>query len=124
MNTSLPTVTGTPQAGQTLTGAKGVWSGSPTDYNYFWTRCDTNGGSCANISGASAATYTLTSADVGNTLRFKVEANERRRQHLRLLRSNRRRHLGDQASSSAAGGGIMRRRSGSSRPGSAGRGST
>ena len=74
VNTSLPTVTGTAQAGQMLTGAKGVWSGSPTDYNYFWTRCDTSGESCANISGANATTYTLTSADVGNTIRFKVEA--------------------------------------------------
>ncbi len=73
-NTSPPTITGTPQANQTLTGDKGTWSNSPTDYNYFWTRCDNNGGSCANISGAHNATYTLTSADVGNTLRFKVQA--------------------------------------------------
>jgi hypothetical protein len=73
-NTSPPTLSGTPQQGKTLTGHKGTWSGSPTDYNYFWTRCDKNGGSCANISGAEKATYTLTSADVGNTVRFKVEA--------------------------------------------------
>jgi hypothetical protein len=74
-NTSPPTLTGTPREGQVLTGDKGTWSNSPTDYNYFWTRCDKTGGSCANISGAHGATYTLTSADVGNTLRFKVQAN-------------------------------------------------
>jgi hypothetical protein len=73
-NTSPPTITGTPQEGQKLTGDKGTWSNSPTDYNFFWTRCDKDGGSCSNISGAHAATYTLTSADVANTLRFKVEA--------------------------------------------------
>ena len=73
-NTSPPTIKGTPQQGQTLTGDKGSWSNHPTDYNDFWVRCDQNGGSCSNISGARAATYTLTSADVGNTIRFKVEA--------------------------------------------------
>ncbi len=73
-NTSPPTITGTPQAGKKLTGDKGQWSGNPTSYKLFWTRCDKVGGSCANISGATAATYTPTSADVGNTLRFKVEA--------------------------------------------------
>ncbi len=73
-NTSLPTVSGTPQEGQKLTGDKGRWSGNPTDYNYFWTRCNKNGNGCANISGANALTYTLDSVDVGDTLRFKVEA--------------------------------------------------
>jgi len=74
VNTSRPTVSGTAQEGQTLTGNRGSWSGNPTAYNYFWTRCDRNGNACADISGAHAATYVLTSADVGNTIRFKVEA--------------------------------------------------
>lgn len=73
-NVSPPTVSGTPQEGQTLTGRRGRWSGEPTDYNHFWTRCGRNGGSCSNISGATGLTYTLTSADVRNTVRFKVEA--------------------------------------------------
>ena len=68
------TVSGTAEEGQLLTGDRGQWSGSPVDYNYFWTRCDRNGGRCATISGAHASTYTLTSADVGNTLRFRVDA--------------------------------------------------
>lgn len=72
--TSTPTVSGTPQEGQKLTGGKGTWSGTPTDFNYSWTRCDKNGDSCAAIGGATGATYTLTSADVGNTLRFSVQA--------------------------------------------------
>ena len=73
-NTVLPTLSGTPQEGQKLTGTRGTWSNSPTDYNYFWTRCDKNGNSCANISGATSVTYTLTSADIGDTIRFKVQA--------------------------------------------------
>jgi len=74
VNTSPPTVTGTAQEGHTLTGDKGKWSGVPTDYNYFWTRCNKGGNACSNISGAHATTYALTSADVGKTVRFKVEA--------------------------------------------------
>jgi len=69
-----PTVTGTPQEGQTLTGHNGRWANNPTDFNFFWMRCNANGGSCANIIGAHAATYTLNSVDVGNTVRFKVQA--------------------------------------------------
>jgi hypothetical protein len=73
-NTSPPTVSGTPQQSQTLSGTRGQWSGTVSDYNYFWTRCNRNGGGCSNISGAHAATYKLGSADVGNTIRFKVQA--------------------------------------------------
>ena len=74
-NTSPPTITGTPQEGQTLSGDRGNWSGNPTDYNDFWVRCDKNGGSCSNISGANdRRAYLLKAVDVGNTIRFKVEA--------------------------------------------------
>ncbi len=74
VNTSPPTISGTPQAGKTLTGDRGNWSNSPTDYSFNWMRCDKNGGSCADISGANDKKYTLTSVDVGNTLRFRVTA--------------------------------------------------
>ena len=73
--TSQPTITGTPQQGKTLVGHRGQWSGSPTDYNDFWARCDETGGSCANISGANNVNgYLLKAVDVGNTIRFKVQA--------------------------------------------------
>jgi hypothetical protein len=73
-NTSPPTISGTPREGQRLTGNRGEWSGNPTDYNFFWDRCAANGGSCAAISGATSNTYTLRRVDVGNTIRFRVQA--------------------------------------------------
>jgi hypothetical protein len=74
-STSPPTVTGTVQEGQKLVGHRGQWSGNPTDYNDFWVRCDQDGGSCANISGANSRNgYLLRGVDVGNTIRFKVQA--------------------------------------------------
>ena len=73
-NASPPTIAGTPQDGSTLTATRGEWDNSPTDYNYFWMRCGPGGGSCGNINAAHALTYTLRSNDVGNTLRFRVDA--------------------------------------------------
>jgi len=74
-NTSPPTIKGTPQQGKTLVGSRGTWSEKPTDYNDFWVRCDKDGGSCSDISGANnKAGYLLKLVDVGNTIRFKVQA--------------------------------------------------
>jgi len=74
VNTSPPTISGTPQEGSTLKANRGEWSNNPTSYSYIWRRCDKNGGSCANISGATSREYKLTSADVGNTVRFRTRA--------------------------------------------------
>ena len=74
-NTSLPTIAGTPREGRTLRGNRGRWSGNPSDYNDYWVRCDRNGGNCSDIGGANnRKAYVLTQADVGNTIRFKVGA--------------------------------------------------
>ncbi len=57
-----------------LTEAHGVWNGSPTSYTYQWELCNSAGASCTAISGASTQTFTLTSADVGGTLRVQETA--------------------------------------------------
>ncbi|MDX6708282.1 MAG: trimeric autotransporter adhesin [Solirubrobacteraceae bacterium] len=75
INTSLPSVTGTPQDGQTLTAGSGVWTGAaPTTYAYQWQRCNNAGSACAPIAAATGPTYAVTSADVAGTLRVAVTA--------------------------------------------------
>ncbi|HEX4678939.1 MAG TPA: hypothetical protein VH210_07020 [Gaiellaceae bacterium] len=72
-NTVRPVITGTPQAGRALATTTGTWtSSSPLSYTYRWRRCTS--GVCVNISGANAASYTLTSADVGSTIDAVVSA--------------------------------------------------
>jgi hypothetical protein len=73
-NTAPPTISGTPQEGQTLTEAHGTWTGSPTSYSYQWLRCDSSGANCTAITGATSQTYTLTAADVGHTIRVQETA--------------------------------------------------
>ena len=75
VSSSPPTISGTPQEGQTLVANPGAWTGTqPISFAYAWLRCDRNGGSCAGISGATGPSYTLTSADVGQTVRVRVTA--------------------------------------------------
>ncbi len=76
VNTQPPTISGTPQSGQTLTANPGSWSGTqPIAYAYQWQRCDSSGTGCNPISGAVSSTYTATDSDVGSTLRVAVTAS-------------------------------------------------
>ncbi|MGN6870632.1 MAG: hypothetical protein ACTHMY_19750 [Solirubrobacteraceae bacterium] len=74
-NTTPPAIGGTAQQGQTLTVSQGTWSGSTASYAYQWQDCDSNGSNCANISGATNASYLASSTDVGDTLVAVVTAS-------------------------------------------------
>ncbi len=74
VNSSLPTVSGTPGRGQTLTAANGTWTNSPTGYTNQWRRCDSSGNGCSDIAGATSSTYQVQAADVGSTIRVVVTA--------------------------------------------------
>ncbi|MGH2832534.1 MAG: hypothetical protein ACRDK2_07130 [Solirubrobacteraceae bacterium] len=74
VNTVLPAITGTPVVAQVLTSSTGSWRNEPTSYAYQWEDCNTSGGECSSISGASSSTYTVASTDVGHTIRVIVTA--------------------------------------------------
>lgn len=74
-STAPPSVSGATTAGQTLTESHGSWSNNPTSYSYQWEDCDNAGGSCTAIAGATGHSYTLTSGDVGHTIRVREAAS-------------------------------------------------
>ena len=79
LNTSPPTISGTPQQNQTLDSSTGTWRGTqPLTFAYQWRRCDSVGGSCADIGGATSSTYVVSADDVGHTLRLRVTARNSR----------------------------------------------
>lgn len=63
---SAPTLSGTPEQGQTLLEAHGSWSGNPSSYSYQWESCASSG--CTPIPGATGQSYALTAADVEQTI--------------------------------------------------------
>ena len=62
-----PVVSGTAQVGKVLASTTGTWTGA-TSYAYQWA------GNSAEIAGATSATYTPVSTDVGHTLTSTVTA--------------------------------------------------
>jgi len=70
-NTTVPKISGTAQAGQTLTASSGSWSGSaPIGYSYQWQQDGTT-----NIAGATSSSYEPVVSDVGHTLDVVVTAS-------------------------------------------------
>jgi uncharacterized protein YkwD len=83
VNTVAPTVSGSSAVGSTWTSTTGTWTGTPAPtYQRSWLRCNqpiTTAYSaipagCAQISGATGATYVSTSSDVGKYLTVFVTA--------------------------------------------------
>lgn len=72
-NVLAPSVTGTPVVGQPVGADVGDWTALPTGYSYQWKDCD-SGGTCSDISGATAESYTPTSSQLETTLEVSVAA--------------------------------------------------
>ena len=68
----IPTISGTAKVGQTLTAGEGTWSPTTDSYTYVWSSSATATGTYAAISGATTATYTLQSADLGKFIKATV----------------------------------------------------
>jgi len=69
-NTSKPTISGSASVGAHLNAAPGTWTpASGVTFAIQWQRCNAAGAACVNIAGATSASYLVTSADLGATLR-------------------------------------------------------
>jgi len=68
-DSSPPTIQGTAIQGQIVSCSSGTWTNSPTGYAYTWQRAG------ANISGATASSYTLTAGDVSHAITCTVVAS-------------------------------------------------
>ncbi|MGQ9372115.1 DUF4347 domain-containing protein, partial [Azospirillum sp. A39] len=79
-NSVVPSVSGTATVGNALSATKGTWSdedGDSLDHTYQWYRAsDSTGNGETAISGATASTYTLTTADAHKFLRVVVTADD------------------------------------------------
>jgi WD40 repeat protein len=74
-NLSPPVLAGAAQTGRQLSASPGSWAGAPASFAYKWRRCNARGIQCRRIASASGARYTVTSSDVGSTLRVTVIAS-------------------------------------------------
>jgi hypothetical protein len=70
-----PVISGELLRDSTLTSTTGTWNLTNAGFAYQWTRCTlSTGGDCAAIPGATAATYKLTTEDIGAFLKSSVSA--------------------------------------------------
>ena len=71
-------ISGAPTLGSVLSGGNANWVTTPLAPTVArqWVRCNANGSSCADIPGATAATYTVSNADLGSTIRFRNHATD------------------------------------------------
>jgi hypothetical protein len=74
VNSRPPYLSGIASKGKTLLEHHGTWSGHPNNYRYQWRRCDSSGGSCVSIPGATSRTYVLLKSDVQHTIVVRESA--------------------------------------------------
>ena len=95
VNTAPPTISGTAQQSQTLTGSTGTWAGSPTSFAYQWQRCDPGGLACVNVANATGPTYGVGAGDAGSSAPVGSDGDERRRLRHGAVRAHRRCAVGE-----------------------------
>jgi DNA-binding beta-propeller fold protein YncE len=74
VNTAVPALSGTTVVGVKMGVSNGTWSNGPVAYAYQWKDCNSSGGECKPILGATNANYTLQSSDVGHKVVAQVQA--------------------------------------------------
>jgi RTX calcium-binding nonapeptide repeat (4 copies)/WD40-like Beta Propeller Repeat len=75
VNSFRPSISGTETSGSVLFATNGTWTGStPMTFTYDWRRCNSSGGACVSIGGATAQSYVVQSTDVGSTIVVAVTA--------------------------------------------------
>lgn len=73
-NLTVPTISGSPVEGQTLTVAHGSWTHAPTSYQDEWGRCaNSEIDSCYTVGVGDS--YTLSASDVGYAIRVRESAS-------------------------------------------------
>ncbi len=69
-----PVITGTVEPGSTLTFEPGSWAGAPSSIEYQWELCNSVGGGCSAISGATGPSLPVTSSEINATFRIQETA--------------------------------------------------
>ncbi len=72
VSTAAPTLSGAPTVGHAVTVSSGSWTNSPSAFVYQWETC--SAGSCTDIPGATSASYTPASSDLGHQLMVEIYA--------------------------------------------------
>lgn len=70
-----PQIIGEAQEDAALASLPGVWTNNPTAYAYQWQEDDGGDGNFVDIVGATEATFTPATANVGNAIRLQVIAS-------------------------------------------------
>jgi len=72
-----PSVSGSLTVAAQVSGSVGLWTGAGAlAYHFQWYRCDTSGGACISIHGATKSTYRLVAKDAGSTIGLTVTASD------------------------------------------------
>lgn len=70
--TVIPTIIDTNTVSSIITSTNGTWPSTTSGFVYQWQKSTDSGTTWADISAATASTYTIVSADLGSTIRLRV----------------------------------------------------